>query len=158
MSKMKKISFEETTTLISKDGESRTRNISIAKLPQEPPYVKLYLDDVASLHQLPANCSKLLYEFVKLMDYTGEVIVTKRRREMIAEAIGVSDKSVKNRITKFLEKGIVKRVAQNTYIMNPNMFAKGSWSDINKLRDEFKLTITYTRNGKRKIEGKELVS
>lgn len=153
--KKKKISYEETTTLIDKNGESRTRNISLVKVPQEPPYVKLYIDDITALHKLPSNCSGLLFEIVKLIDYSGEIIITKRRREALSEATGLSDKSIKNRITQLIDKGIMKRIAHTTYIMNPKIFAKGSWSDITKLRDDFELIIRYQR-GKRTVEGREV--
>ena len=154
MSKKKKISYEETTTLIDKNGESRTRNISLVKVPQEPPFVKMYLDDITLLHKLPTNCSSIMYEMLRYMDFTGEVVITTKRRKDIAEKLGISEKTIKNQTTNLIKTKIIAHPSPNTYIFNPKLFAKGCWSDISKLRDEFELNIKYTKKGSREISGK----
>ena len=34
------------------------------------------------------------------------------------------------------------------YMLNPNLFARGKWSDIYQQRKSFKMTITYKDDGK----------
>jgi hypothetical protein len=52
--------------------------------------------------------------------------------------------------------GILTSPSTHNYIFNPNLFAKGKWSDISRLRDNFKLTIDYNNKGERALKGRDM--
>ncbi|HGO6848059.1 TPA: hypothetical protein ACK80Q_003100, partial [Legionella pneumophila] len=79
----------------------------------------------------------------KKMDYEGIITLTKSSRERLAEQVGVKETAVRNQITKLCQKGILRRVGTGEFEANPNLFARGDWSDIYKRRRDFKLVITY---------------
>jgi Firmicute plasmid replication protein (RepL) len=153
--KKKKITVSEEITTIGADGQiTKREQLHLMRLPQEPPYVKMYLQDIAKLYELPQNCSPLLYALVKLMDYDGMITVTKPKRKKIADELGISEKSIKNRLVHLQQQGILKRIDYCEYEMNPELFAKGDWHSIRRRRESFELKVTYTSEGERIVKGK----
>jgi hypothetical protein len=150
---MGKIVYEES--VIDNHLHEKRTNLQIVKLPTEPPFVKLYLEDVALLHKLTTNCSSILYELLNYMDYQGELIITPVRRRELSEKLGISERTFKNQLAILTKKRILKNRSYLTYLFNPDLFAKGAWADVNRLRKDFRLTIDYV-NGKRKIVAKEI--
>jgi hypothetical protein len=125
------------------------------QLPNEPPYVKLYLDDLMKLKDLPKGSSTVLYELIKRINYDGQLIINGSLKRMIAKDIGIQENSISNAITKFIKKDIMSRLDKGIYVFNPNLFAKGSWTDIRKLRNKYlELTITYNKTGGKSLKTK----
>ena len=156
MSTKKNVRYEKVVkTLDSKTGELVTETKEkVVQLHREPPYVKMYLDDLAAILNLSAGCKGLLYGLMRQMNYDGIITITKSTRERLAASIGVKETAVKNQITTLCKKGIIKRVGTGEYEANPYLFAKGDWSDIRKRRASFKLEIRYTENGEKHLLGR----
>ena len=141
----------------SQTGEERIINeTKVVRLPREPIFVKMYIEDIGALHNLPKKSHSLIYELVKRMDYDGLIVLNSSIKRMIAEKLGTVKQTLDNSIQKLLKSKIIMRIDIGIYQMNPHLFAKGDWSDIRKLRDkkEFQLLIHYDESGNRIIEGK----
>lgn len=152
----KTVRYEHSTQTLDKEtGEiiSETKE-KVVKLHKEPPYVKMYLDDLAAILKLSSGCKGLLYGLMRQMNYEGIITITKSTRERLAENIGVKETAVKNQITILCKKGIIKRIGTGEYEANPYLFAKGEWTDIRKRREAFKLEIRYTEEGERQLFGR----
>jgi len=154
---MQKITYEKEE--ISTDyvtGEVKQKNTTqISKMPVEPPFVKLYIDDVIKLKDLPKGNSKLLYQLVRLLNYEGQVILNGSIKNIIAERLGIKKQSIDNILNNLVKKDIIKRYATGIYLLNPSLFAKGEWSDIRKLRNKYiELNIKYMETGEKEIIGK----
>lgn len=120
---------------------------NVYKLPQEPEYIKLYLQDINKIFNLPKGCSPALYEILKKMNYDGEIVLNKYVKAECAKNSNLKPSSFDNCITDLVKKDILKRKATGTYLANPHLFGKGSWSDICKQRN-FYLTVKYSKNGR----------
>jgi predicted transcriptional regulator len=126
------------------------------RIPNEPPYIKLYTTDLSNLFKLPAGTTSVLICFVTIANYQGVIALNKYLKDSIAERMnakpaknGKPSNSVVNKaITELLNKGIISRIGSSTYQLNPNYFARGRWRDIYEKRRDFKMTITYKNNGK----------
>lgn len=126
------------------------------RIPNEPPYIKLYTTDLSNLFKLPAGTTSVLICFVTIADYQGIIALNKYLKDSIAERMnaksgkdGKPSNSVVNKaITELLNKGIISRIGSSTYQLNPNYFARGKWRDIYQKRKSFKMTITYKDDGK----------
>lgn len=119
-------------------------NITEYSSESEPDYIKLYLDDIAMLNDLPKNTSGVLYHLIARMNYDNIILINKFIRDSIATALDLKPNTIDHAITKFISKGILSKVASGTYIANPKLFGKGKWKNIRQLR----LSITYNKNGK----------
>ena len=119
-------------------------------IPQEPSYVKFYLEDIGHIHGLTKSESDVLFSLSRLIGWDGIVSVSKTRFEKsIQPLIGIKHQTFKNIISKLVEKGIFTRVGRGELEANPYLFAKGEWSEVYKRRCEIKLNITYDENGRR---------
>ena len=145
MLKQERVVYNECKKEINfSTGEVKTEEITnVVKIPKEPPYVKMYIDDLAKILELTSGCRSLLYFLIKKMDYEGIITLTKSSRDRLAQQIGVKETAIRNQITQLCQKGILKRIGTGEFEANPNLFARGDWSDIHKRRKNFKLTIRY---------------
>jgi len=145
----KKIYKEVDTIQVDKEtGEisSQTKELS-SYVSSEPPFVKMYLDDLILLNNLPKLSSDLLYELIKLINYENKIVLNGALKKDIAKKINVEPKSLNNTLTKFGKKDILIRLDTGIYMVNPELFARGSWTDIRKIRGKYlQLKITYDEN------------
>lgn len=124
--------------------EKNEFSISSHSFEVEPDFVKLYLKDIARLYDLPKATSKLMLEILKFMGYDNIVALGKYRREEIAKSLGISPGTLANALTRFIDEGLIMKVSSSEYFVNPNIFGKGKWRDIKKLR----IMMEYGENGK----------
>lgn len=157
---------EKSTTMIDNLTGDVLRDETLVeyetKLPNEPPYIKLYTTDLGNLFKLPVGTTGVLMCITSMVDYQGVVVLNSYFKEGIALRLntkkgknGKPSISVVNKaITDLLNKDIMSRIGNSTYQLNPNLFARGKWRDIYQQRKAFKMTITYTHDengGKREI-------
>jgi len=124
--------------------KSAVREIGHSK--GEPPFVKLYLDNVLFLSDMPKGLSSILYALLERMPYgvgKGFAINAAIRRE-IATELGITEGSVRNAITKLTQGTLLIRKDTGLYMFNPHFFGKGDWKDIEYLR----LEICYDYRGR----------
>jgi len=122
-------------------------NQNVSSFEKEPPYVKVYLEDIGRLNGLDPSEQKLINELVFNMGYNNVVPSYKPVKETIAKNIGVSLSTVNRCIQSLYKKGVLIRQARGFYIMDPNMFGRGSWKDIKKIR----MTIDYNSDGTKTV-------
>ena len=151
----KKLYYLETTKSVNQDGVVKEEDsLRILRVPQEPPYVKMYMEDLTAIMRLPSGTKDLLHHLLVKMDYENMITLTTRSKKEIAERVGIKIQTFDNYLKKIVESGIFLRVGRGEYKVNPNLFARGEWNKISKQRDEWwKLTITYKFNGEREIVG-----
>lgn len=131
-------------TVVDEDGtvKSELRETYVEK---EPDYVKLYLQDIALLNDIPKWVGGVLYELLKRLEWgTNEIILNASVKRRIATDLGIAAKSVDNALVAFVKKNILSRVDTGIYRANPYLFGRGSWEDIKRIR----LSIVYDESGK----------
>lgn len=117
-------------------------------IEREPDFVKLYLEDISRLKDVPQGMNKVLFELMKAINYNGIIMAYKPVKELMANNMGISVNYLNKCIDEFYKKGILIRYARGVYIADPNLFAKGSWKDIQNLR----LVIEYNQDGTRALK------
>lgn len=152
MSTAKKIT-QITETLVTdlSSGEIHSKESrETYRIPQEPSYVKFYLEDIGHIHGLSKGESDVLLCLSRLIGWDGIVSVSKTRFEKsIQPHIGIKYQSFKNTISKLVDKGIFTRAGRGELEANPYLFAKGEWSEVYKRRREINLKITYDDSGRK---------
>lgn len=113
----------------------------------EPPFIKLYIDDLILLNDLPTKSSAILWELLKNMSYDNEIALNSYRKKKIIENLDIKMSTLNNALSSFVKKEILYRVGSGTYIPNPYLFARGSWEDISDLR----MIVNY-KAGKKEIQ------
>jgi len=115
----------------------------------EPPYVKMYLDSLLYLKDMPKGYNVVLNALLKRMSYAGDVdgqviVINKAVKERISKEIKVSVSRIENVLGELVKGELIYRIDRGMYRVNPNFFGKGDWQDIARLR----LEVTFNPDGK----------
>lgn len=131
------------TSVLNERGEfvSKRANQTLS-WGSEPAYIKLYLQDVLYLSDMPKHHEKILYELLKRSTYAGEkdgmqVCLSAGIKRIISKELGLkNDRSINNVLSDLVKGKILYRVETGVYNFNPWLFGKGDWQDISRLRLE----------------------
>lgn len=123
----------------------------------EPPYVKLYFENIPNyLYDLPSSTGSLIYELLNYVTYgTQEITLNAAIKKRIALATSISVRTLDNKLQELVKKGILDRVENGLFTLNPYLFGRGDWKTILELRNKnIHLEIVYDKTtGERKIKG-----
>lgn len=103
----------------------------------EPAFVKVYLNNINYVTNLPRGHSALMGELLQYVNYASNgqaIILNKIMKEKIADKLGISVPYLNHAMTDLIKKEILIRIERCTYQINPYMFGKGSWDDIVNIR------------------------
>ena len=125
-----------------------------SKLPNEPAYIKLYIEDIGRLCDLTRGEIRVLVKLVARIGYDGKVLLLLGVKRTISEELDCSLSAVSNALTALTNSGIITRIDGGVYGLNPNLFARGKWRDIYEQRKPLRITIDYNDDG---AEGKREV-
>ena len=124
----------------------------VISIPSEPNFVKLYIDAVMYISDMPTGVSGVMQCILKRLPYADAeeqgIMINKYTRTKIAEELGMSEDYVRKSITA-LVKGKILIHDDTTprscnYKVNPYIFGRGDWKDIEKLR----LHVEFNAKGK----------
>ena len=120
---------------------------TVKQFDQEPPYVKLYLDTVLYLKDLPQRYGNILFLLLNRIPWASanqSIAINAFIKREIATELGCSVTRIDHALSDFVKGDILKRVGTGTYQFNPHLFGRGEWKDIAALR----LTIDFDSRGK----------
>jgi hypothetical protein len=145
----KKVSKTEESHLISDDGEVvKSLKTTTYAVEAEPAYIKLYIQDIGVLNNITGKSNEVLLEFIRHMGYNNVIPAYKPIKQMIAKKLNISLHTVDKAVKMLKKNGLFIPFARGMYIADPNLFAKGKWSDIKNLR----LVINYEPDGTKKLK------
>lgn len=110
---------------------------------REPNYVKIYLNQIAKLAEIKGWTANILYELIGDTKYANEgqmIVINAGYKELIAEKLDIKTQSVTNAINELKKKGILFKKKNGVFMLNPQIFGKGEWKDVKKLRYEVELS------------------
>lgn len=136
-----------TETLDKDTGEITQISSTSFQVDKEPEYVKLYMEDIGKLKGLSGKTNEILLEFIRNMGYNNVIPVYKPVKLMIAKKLNLSIHTIDKAVKEFKKKNLLIPLARGIYVADPNLFAKGKWSDIKNLR----LVIEYNKDGTKKL-------
>lgn len=113
----------------------------------EPPFIKLYLEDLGKLKNL-TSVQRLVFDMLmKYAKYGNEVIITKKLKEILIGSVGIAEGSFKNALSALVKKDLIcKGEKRSIYYINPDLAYKG------KVNDRARLIVLYNELGERKIK------
>lgn len=157
MSAKKKLIQQTEVTTVDDDGVFKQKTETrVFTFPKEPPYIKMYLQDIEKLYTLPEGTHRVLFELLKKLDYEGQINLNISVKRKIVENIGWKTVgSLDNYISLHLmKKDIFKKIDTGVFAPNPNLFGRGDWKEIYQRREGWikveynnkvrKVTTNYT--------------
>lgn len=132
-----------------------THHVIKSRLPAEPPFVKLYIDDLSKLLDVTEAPKRLLLLLVERLDYDGFISITPAARKRMCERLGIKPQTFANYLQNLVKSDLLRSAGRGEYCVNPLYFAKGDWSQIVQLRDAYKsgleLRISYEPDGRKVV-------
>ena len=140
---MPKIKQSIETEVIDAQGNMTSKRANrTLNWGSEPSYVKLYLQDVLYLSDLPKHHEKILFELLRRACYAGEkdgmqITLNASVKKRIAAALEIQNiRSINNALSDLVRGKILYREDIGLYNLNPYLFGRGDWQDIARLRLE----------------------
>lgn len=138
----------QQTQIIETDenGEIKTKTeTNVTKVPKEPHYIKLYLQDILYLKDMPRGLNPVLHVLLKNIQWgNNRLILNSSLKKQMAQSIGLSVATIEKAITHFVKAEIMFREDKGIYVFNPYLFGSGYWEDIREVR----MNITYNLQGR----------
>ncbi len=135
-------------TIVDENGNTlKKESNTVYSVPTEPPYVKMYLDTILYLKDLPKGHNPILMSILKRLPWANQeqdIALNAGIKRKIAKEVGCSVSKVNNAITDLVKGEVLFRMDVGVYQVNPHLFGRGEWNDIAKLR----LEVTFDKNGK----------
>jgi hypothetical protein len=120
---------------------------SIERLPREPDYIKLYVDEIGRLHGLQAGHREILLYVASMVGYDGCVVLNPRRKGQIAITLRISPRSIDNALSELVKAGLLRRLGKGDFELNPFLFARGDWRSIRERRESFVARLRFGPSG-----------
>lgn len=159
VAEMSRLVYERTETRVDKQTgeEVETSSSKVVRLPSEPAFVKLYIDDLSAVLQIPEGPKSLIWLLVRHMSFDGVVAVTAGTRRRLSAELGIKETTFRNYLSKLTQSDVLKRIERGEYEFNPSYFAKGDWATIYQRRRSWaKLEVRYSPDGRREVIGQVL--
>lgn len=134
----KKVLREEIETDRETGEVKRTKHT--VQFKPEPQFIKLYLDCLGVFtnnNALDKSLNVMLVETLKYMTYADTeqtIYLNSTIKAKIAKATGRTVDRYNQALTIWVKEGVMKRVGRGAYQVNPFIFGKGDWRDIEHLR------------------------
>lgn len=146
----KVIHFKEVTEVVDMTTGELS---SIAKrtkfeIDREPNYVKLYLKDIIRLKGLPPSTTSVLNALLQSMGYNNIIPAYAPIKKLICRDLNISMDTLNKAIDNLYKQDILIRLDRGIYMADPDLFGRGSWSEIKEIR----MMITYDESGKKQIK------
>ena len=139
--------FDVTTTDENGFKHNQHSITTTYDLGQEPPYVKLYLDAVLYLSDMPKGHSPIMLSIIKRIPWANQeqgIAINSSVKRLIAKELNCSVTKIDHAITDFVKGELLIREDIGLYRINPYIFGRGEWKDIAELR----LHVTFNVQGK----------
>lgn len=105
-------------------------------------FVLLYMHHIAALAKLPHYELKVLLSLAPVINWdSGDVEITAKIQQQLQETSGLTYATIKSAISRLAKKNLLKKVKNNWYEVNPEIFWRGS--DIARQK-QFSLTYQWT--------------
>lgn len=150
MNKKKVIFSERTQRVDVNTGEIfESEVMSKIQVDREPDYIKIYVKDIVRFKDLPTGMDKVLLAIISTMGYNNIILTYMPVKKMIAKELKITISYVNKCISYFVKAGLLIRIERGIYLVDPELFGRGKWENINELR----LSITYNiKTGEKKLK------
>lgn len=136
------------STKVDEDGRVVSSTVNQVKnYGDEPSFIKLYMQDILFLADMPKSTEKILMALLKRASYTTpetgmQVSLSAGVKRQIMKELDIKDiRSVNNMLSKLVKGKVLNHIDTGLYGFNPYYFGKGDWQNISKQRDSFTATF-----------------
>lgn len=136
--------------------EEKTRKV--IRVPKTPEFVMIFSNTVGILENLNRTESSVLFGLLtnKLINRGNLVSVDTNAKKFLSKKLNLKYETVHKAIKGMQEKNVIFRDEDNLMRLNPELFGKGEWDDIYKLRMEYSFDFDF--DNKEMIQTRKVAS
>lgn len=117
------------------------------KLGTEDSYVKVYLEGLNYIRDMPHDCFVLLCKLMEYCTYAEPTkpdgtndsfhisLMTSRKKRLTEELKYKNTKSISNLLTELIDGNVLVRLDRSCYRLNPWLFGRGEWVNMVAVRE-----------------------
>lgn len=133
----KRVNTRSITTKVDLNGNiSEVQQVKSYSFDNEDNYIKVYLNEIETLINLPIGLKPVIYELIKETEYGNRIKINSDLKRQIAKNLGKTTNTINQYITALNKNNILIRYGCGTYYLNPYLYGKGKWKDIVFLREK----------------------
>jgi hypothetical protein len=141
----RKIIQRNNVQILDENGVVKEENkTTIFSIGREPDYVKIYLNDILRLNDIPKSSNAILLAILRRMTYDNDIALFAPVKRQIAKELDIKEVTISKAIELFVEKSILFRKDRGLYLINPYFLGKGRWEEISSVR----LQVIYSKEGR----------
>lgn len=153
-------SVETTITTDAQTGEILRQSQSIKEVTRKEgtghlTFTKMFYQDLCRLYGLSRSAMVLFMELGSMIkDEQNHVIITPVERKEITQRTGLKNQVIYNATRELISTGLLLRVVNGVYMIDPNIFAVGTDPRVLENRRKFNelrkisMQIEYTEQGR----------
>lgn len=123
---------ETRETVIDGNGEKTVRETATRFSKDTRSFVYMFTDDVTRVLGLKQSQTDLLKVMTANMDYRNVVRITSPDRKEWSEMLGIGRQTLNLALSELMKRGLVLRKGQGHYVVDPELFNKGTLKDIDE--------------------------
>jgi len=164
--------FESIETVSIVDGSTgevqtkeRRKVVTKSDRAEYLTFTKMFYRDLGRLYSLSKTAAFLFVEMAALMsESSNQVVMTEGVRKEIGERLGVQQQSIYNATRELVRAGLLVKVVNSVYMIDPNIFAVGTDPAVLANREKFAglkkivLEVQYDQSGRSMRVSAELES
>ena len=142
-----KVTYQSERTTVNENGKPlTTTSTKSIVIKSEEDYIKIYFRGLNYIRDMPQDCFALLCVLFKYTSYAEKaasdgvnysfvITINKHIRQEIAKELGYKNiDSISNVITQLLDGGVMIRLTNGVYRLNPFLFGRGKYEHLVNLR------------------------
>lgn len=153
-------SVETTYTADSETGEVLMKSQSVKEVTrkegvQHLTFTKMFYQDLGRLYDLSKSAMILFVELSSMIkDDKNQVILTQIERTKIFDRTKLGKQTIYNATRELIKSGLLVRVVENVYMIDPNIFSVGSDPSVLENRRKYEnlrrisVLLQYTEEGR----------
>lgn len=118
-------------------SEEEAKPVQTFKISKPEQFAKMFDPSNINLKDLPGTPLKLLMVFSSMMDEKNEVLLHGFARQDLEKSLGLQQQSIYNATRFLIKKGLVKRVHNMIYMVNPYVFGKNTGPNVESIRERY---------------------
>lgn len=127
------------TTRVDRDTgeliESIEKQERVVPCKQTPKY-SMWMGQLSAIKGLTSNQMLLLFALSLEMEFeTGEIDISTARRKKLATELDISDGTLRNIISKLIQRDLIRKLNSGLYQVSPFLFYRGKLTQINAQRE-----------------------
>lgn len=106
----------------------------IHKFPKTADFVMAFTKDLGYMKHLTKGEMLTLFGLLQIVNNENEIILNMAIKKRISNDFDLSIKSFDVQLSNLKKKKVIIQQDRGVYLLQPNLFGKGKWSDISKMR------------------------